>query len=150
MSINAANVTVNGFTLTNPAGMEAVRVNGEQRHDHEQRHPRRRRHRLHRQRDGAGAGGLRPPQQHGGHQRDRHFRQLDRHVRSSGAGSGKSIKAIYVGDSTGTHAVGVTVTGNTINDVVSSGWGAYGILVNHATSSPGTRRPTSRTTRSAT
>ena len=31
----------------------------------------------------------------------------------------------------------MTVTGNTISDVVSTGWGAYGILVNHATSGPG-------------
>jgi hypothetical protein len=138
MSINAANVTVNGFTLTNPAGTEAVRVNGVSSAQITNN-------------DVHDVGGIGSTVNATGPVQAIYVLRSSAadisgivisgnsisHVRSSGAGSGKSIKAIYVGDSTGTHAVGVTVTGNTINDVVSSGWGAYGILVNHASSGPG-------------
>ena len=71
------------------------------------------------------------------------------------SGSGTSAKGIYIGDSTGTNTIsGVTISGNHISNITASptpwvrngadtawvssvGRGAYGVLVNHATSGAG-------------
>ena len=103
MSINAANVTVNGFTLTNPTGTETVRVNGVGNAQITNND-------IH---DVGGSGSTVTAT--GPVQAVYVLRSSTTdiggivisgntisHVRSSGAGSGKSIKAVYVGDSTGT------------------------------------------------
>ena len=139
MSVNSPNVSVKGFTLTNPNGNNVITVNGVSNiqitnniiHD------------VGVTANGAvtATGSVQAIYINRSSSIDISGIMISdntiSHIRSSGAGSGKSIKAIFIGDSTGTKNIGATVTGNTISDIISSGWGAYGILVNHATSSIG-------------
>jgi cadherin-like protein len=138
MSITAPNVTVDGFTLTNPTGTNAVTVSGVSGARITNN-------------DIRNIGGSGTTVNATGPVQAIYVLANNAvdvsgivisgnsisHVRSSGVGSGKSIKAIFVGDSTGATNVSATITANTLTDIVSSGWGAYGILVNHGTHGSG-------------
>ena len=131
VTITAPDVTVNGFSLTNPAGTSAVTALGVSNahitnnnvHD---------------------VGGSQNASVQAIYVNRNSSADINgititgnsvSHIHNGGTSSGKSVKAIYVGDSGGSAVIGATITGNTISDVLSSGWGAYVILVNHPNSS---------------
>jgi len=140
ITVNAENVTINEFTLTNPTGVKAVLVNGVgnvnvTNNSFTQVGS-----------DSSVSSNVHAFWYQDGASSVSNINVSDNTFDTIGHDMGRSATAIGVGDSTGTaHVNGVTIIDNIITNVVSrhdvnyagGGRGAYGILINHARSSDG-------------